>query len=469
MAPPFLLAAALAATAAHPDCRVASPGADDRPAVVIEDVAVVDVARGVSVGPRTVLIDHGFVVAVDLPGSAAIPRNARRLDGTGRFLIPGLVDMHVHLFNNSTRRPPNDWAFPLFVANGVTAVRDMNTEPGAMTLVERWRTDVARGALVAPRVIATGVALGDDTAEAVPHRVREARAAGIDFVKTYTELGEPAWRAALDAARASGMRVHGHVPGAVGLVAAARDGQAGAEHLMQAYEACTTDEARWLGPRRGLHGAPLVALRDAQEGAVLDAFDAGGCARVAVELAGLRFVQTPTLVLPHVEARGDHLHYRDDPHWSLLRPDEQARWERILPGLAAADASLAALRLDVSRRIVGMLHAAGAPLLAGTDAPMPLVYPGYSLHQELALLVESGLAPAAALRAATLGPAELLGMEPCSGSVAAGKRADLVLLDGDPLADIRNTQRIRAVVLGGRVFERTELDALLTPAAARED
>jgi imidazolonepropionase-like amidohydrolase len=160
--------------------------------------------------------------------------------------------------------------------------------------------------------------------------------------------------------------------------------------------------------------------------------------------------------------------FRDDPRWRHLRPDEQTRWEHYLEQEPALDKKLAAQRWDVSRRIVKALHAAGAPILAGTDAPMPLVYPGFSLHKELELLVESGLSPAEALRAATLGPAEFLGLSESTGSIAVGKRADLVLLDANPLRQIGNTQRIRAVVLNGRLWRRTDLDALLD-GAARDD
>jgi imidazolonepropionase-like amidohydrolase len=128
---------------------------------------------------------------------------------------------------------------------------------------------------------------------------------------------------------------------------------------------------------------------------------------------------------------------------------------------------VAARRLDVSLRIVKTLHSAGVRILAGTDAPMPLVYPGYALHKELELLVDAGMSPADALRAATIWPAEFLGISESRGSIEIGKRADLVLLDADPLKQISNTQRIRAVLLAGRLLRRADLDALLAPPAAK--
>jgi imidazolonepropionase-like amidohydrolase len=294
--------------------------------------------------------------------------------------------------------------------------------------------------------------------------VREAGEAGADFVKTFSELPTPVWRAAMDEARALTLPVHGHVPAGTAVLAAARAGQRSADHLMQVYEACSADERRWLAARQELDGRALVELRDRQERAVLESFDAAACASVAAALANAGMTHVPTLVLPHAEAHRES-RFREDPRWRQLRADEQRRWERILDAGTADDATLGALRWDVSRRIVAALHAAGVPLVAGTDAPMPMVYPGYSLHDELALLVESGLTPAAALRAATLGPAELLGLDLELGSVAVGKRADLVLLDSDPLTDIGNARRVHAVVLDGRLLQKAELEALLARAA----
>jgi imidazolonepropionase-like amidohydrolase len=199
---------------------------------------------------------------------------------------------------------------------------------------------------------------------------------------------------------------------------------------------------------------------------VLESFDQLVCDRTAAALAKTGQVQVPTLVLSHFEARETRSPFRDDPRWDYLRPDEQARWERILKERTSENEKLAALCLDVSHQIVKTLHAARVPILAGTDAPMPLVYPGFALHKELELLVESGLTPADALRAATIGPAEFLGLSKNSGSIAVGKRADLVLLDDNPLSQISNVRRIRAVVLDGRLFQRADLDALLDAAAS---
>jgi cytosine/adenosine deaminase-related metal-dependent hydrolase len=436
-----------------------------RASIAIEEAAVVDVARGEIVSPRTVLIVNGKIVAMGEPDAITIPSEAVRVEGRGRYLMPGLVDMHVHLFNDASRRPPNDWAFPLFVANGVTGIREMRTEPASLETVQRWRAKAARAEIVAPRVLAAGVAVSGETADTARQQVREAKTAGADFLKIFSSVRERQWRAIIEEARVLRMPVGGHVPAEISLLEAATAGQRNNEHLTQVYEACSDKETQWLDARKGLENKELGKLREAQEQPVLESFDQSACDRIAAALARTEQAQVPTLVLSSFEARGSPRNPRDDPHWNYLRADEQARWERIFKeGYPVAGDKLAARRWEVSRQIVKTLHAAGVRILAGSDAPMPQVYPGFSLHNELELLVESGLSPADALRAATIGPAEFLGLSESAGSIAVGKRADLLLLDGNPLADITQTQRIRAVVLDGRLLQRADLDRLLESA-----
>lgn len=255
--------------------------APKRPTIAIESVAVVDVVRGEIASPRTVLIVDGRIAAIGEPDAMEIPPTAVRVDGRGRYLMPGLVDMHVHLFNNASRRPPNEWAFPLFVANGVTGVREMLTEPATMKVVNGWRTKVNRGELVAPRVLATGASVGAESAEATRRQVREAKAAGVDFIKIFSHVREPQWRAILEEARALRMPVCGHIPCEVSLLDAATAGQRSNEHLTQIYEACSPKEKELLRARKGLEGKEIVKLRDAQEQEVLESFDQRICDRSA--------------------------------------------------------------------------------------------------------------------------------------------------------------------------------------------
>ncbi|MCE5231832.1 MAG: amidohydrolase family protein [Mizugakiibacter sp.] len=455
------LAAALLAVLSCVARPAASPSL---PPLAIERVTVIDVERARAVSEQTVLVEHGRIARIG--SDVAAPPGAERIDGRGKYLVPGLVDMHVHLFNNATHRAPNTWTFPLFVANGVTGVREMMTLPGQVQQVARWRQSVDRGTLVAPYVLAAGVAVRGDTVEDARRQVRVAVRSGADFIKVFSDVPSAQWHAIIAAARRARVPVDGHVPAQVPLLEAADAGQRTAEHLLQAYEACSSVERRVLASRRGLDGDAAEAMGEAQERDVLGHFSPNRCAAVARAVAAAHQTQVPTLVLSHFEAhrRAD---FAADPRWPLLREDEQARWRRILASEATADAALAARREQVSCAIVRALHAAGVDVLAGTDTPMPMVYPGYALHDELELLVQCGLGPAQALRAVTIGPAELLHLSQTNGSIAVGKRADLVLLDGDPLQDVRNLRRIRAVVLAGRLLRREDLDALLAAGAGR--
>jgi imidazolonepropionase-like amidohydrolase len=436
----------------------------ERQSLAITNVTVVDVARARLVRSRTVIIDNGRIAAIEPADHAHIPARAVRIDGHGRYLIPGLVDMHVHFFNLSSHRPPNDWSFPLFVANGVTAVREMRGDAASMALVKQWRNALDSGELVLPRILAAGIAVYGTSPQDAARQVDAAAAARADFIKVFSEVPATHWRAILAAAKARALPVAGHVPAEVSLLDAAAAGQRSSEHLMQAYEACSASEAQLLSERVGLQGDALVERRDAQEARVLTAFDANICRSVTKKIKATGQAQVPTLVLANEDALTAES-MASDPRWRYLRADEHVRWQKFLGGYTAQDAALAQQRWPVARKIVDAMHDAGVTILAGTDSPMPGVYPGFSLHEELALLVESGLTPVEALRAATLAPAEFLEIAGTTGSVAVGKRADLVLLDADPTKDIRNTRRINAVFLDGRLLRRADLDAMLEQAA----
>ena len=441
----------------------------EHPPIAIVGVTIVDLEHDRNPRPRTVLIDDGRIVAITDPRTAPIPAGALRVDGRGRFLIPGLVDLHVHLFNGYSRRPPNDWTFPLFVANGVTGVREMNADAAALTQVRQWRRERDEGARIMPRLLATGVAVRGDTPDDAVRRVDAAADAGADFIKVFSELPLAQWTATLAAAQRRGLTVAGHVPAQVVLVDAATRGQSSNEHLMQAAEACSSIGQRVIDERRAATAEPDATQRDAEEARVLEAFDRRACRRAADALAATRQVQVPTLVLAYEESLRAAHRREPDPRLRYLRSDERLRWERLLGDAELANGTLAQQRWRTARRIVSIFHRAGVVVLAGTDAPMPGVYPGFSLHEELALLVEAGLSPRAALRAATVQPAQFLGLSARAGSVEIGKQADLVLLDADPTRDIRNTQRIRAVVLDGRLLSHEALDALLENAAQAND
>lgn len=426
--------------------------------LALVDVRIVDVERGRILAPRTVVIRDGRIGAI-VRGSARLPHGARRIELANRYLVPGFVDAHVHLFNTATKRPPNDWALPLFVAHGVTAVREMAADEASLRVLARWREEIDAGRRIAPRIVAAGIpARGRDDPRAEVDAI--ARAGG-EFVKVFSEFPPRALAPTAAAAREAGLMIVGHAPSRMSAVDAARAGLRVNEHLMQLFEACSGDEAAVIEKRRTLEGVALAEAIEAQASGLFARHSRGDCARTARTLARLGQAQVPTLVLLQPD-RGAPASPRDDPLWPLLRADEQARWTRILAADPKVRGAALVPQWRSARRIVAQLDRARATILAGTDAPMPLIHPGRSLHDELALLVESGLSPAEALASATVAPSRVFGLDD-SGRVAVGRRADLVVLEADPLRDIAHTRGIVAVVANGRWLDRAALDRLLAP------
>jgi imidazolonepropionase-like amidohydrolase len=411
---------------------------------------------------RTILIVDGRIRAVGPAARVRIPRGARVVRAMGKYAIPGLWDMHVHFMNTGSS------ALPLLVAHGVTSVREMG---GFLDSTRAWQARMAAGTLVGPRIITPGpilespqyldgvrrrdAALGGRLAPRVlPYRVGvatpdDARAViemlvrqRVDFAKIRTAASPEAYFAILREARRAGLPVAGHAPGVASLVEASDSGQKSIEHAF---------------------APPLNRLTSGERDALY------------VNLARKGTWYTPTLVVSRaVGVAGDSAERaifgdsasRLDPRrpyasrwllgWWRMQVDERLADTSSTRGAALRDAYESSLE-DVRR-----MHVAGVRILAGTDAGSVLVYPGFSLHEELRLLVEGArLRPRDALWSATMGPARYLGLERSTGSIAAGKVADIVLLDRNPLANIRNTTRIFAVVKGGRVFTRSQLDALL--------
>ena len=408
------------------------------PALAIRDVTLWDGTGAPPARHRTVIVRGDRIVEVGPSEGVAIPDGAILIDGTGRFLIPGLVDMHVHaLWDLSV--PP---AFlPLFVANGVTTVRDMG---GLLPLLPATRAALADGSLLGPRLIAAGaildgpepvhaeVSIAVDTPEEAIAAVESVAAAGADFVKVYTLLPAAAFEAVVAEAGRRGLPVSGHVPYEVGPVAATAEMRT-IEHLMSEV------------------GGYCEEDRPEECDGILAAFREHGT------------FQVPTLVL---QGQSEPADLCGDPRLERLPAAVLAYWfdgAAEPPGCDPASTKGDHFRPELPPEawIVPALREAGIPILAGTDTGVPFSVPGWSLHDELGLLVEAGLSPAEALLAATRDPARALELEDEIGTIRPGLVADLLLLRADPLADIENTRAIEAVVLRGRLLRRAELDSIL--------
>jgi imidazolonepropionase-like amidohydrolase len=440
--------------------------------LAITHVNVVDVGNG-SVSPdMTVLVDEGTITAVLPAARARVPEGARAVDATGKYLIPGLWDMHVHWYDERF--------LPLFIANGVTGVRQM----WGMPLHFGWRERIDSGALVGPRFsIASTIVDGPDPVwpgSIVVRDAAEARAAvrtikdaGFDFVKVYEQLSREAYFAIADESRKLGIRFGGHVPPAVTAREASDAGQHSVEHLSGVLLASSTagDDvaAKLAAIWKAQGGKPLEpAVRTALRGLnerVLASYDEKKAAALFATFARNGTWHCPTLVVLRSMSSLDDAVFTSDARLKYMPRSIRASWvpttDFRLSTRTPEDYAGARREFRKELEIVGAMHRAGVRLIAGTDVLNPFAFPGFSLHDELALLVQAGLTPLDALRAATVNAAEYLGQGTRRGTIGPGKAADLVLLDANPLENIANTTQIASVVLDGRLVDRRRLDTML--------
>ncbi len=430
-------------------------------AVVLDDVTVIDVGAGLAEPNMVVVTERAHIAAVGKKGTVAVPEGATVVNGRGKFLIPGLWDMHVHTVFGDWFPGGKEIALPLFIANGVTGVRDMG---GELEVLLQWRKEIEQGSLIGPRMVISGpmldgpvprfpssiaVATPEDGSRAVSGLKRR----GADFIKLQSLMTAEAVAAILDEARRIGIAVAGHVPDAVRASDASNAGQKSFEHLIGIFEGSSTREDEFL---KGGESS----------GKFLESFDPGKSAALIATLARNQTWQCQTLVWEH---GGMLLEERDLAHDPLgkFAPAswKEGTWKRfsdeILKG-NVDDLSTRRKFVDKSLEVVSAMHRGGVPFLAGTDTAAGVyVFPGFSLHQELEIFAMAGFTPREALETATTHPAKFLGMEDRLGAVERGKLADLILLDANPLEDVRNTRKISAVVANGRFFSREDLDALL--------
>ncbi len=438
------------------------PDSSRTPALALDGVTVIDVESGLLAPDTTVVVEGDRITQVGRRPALEIPAGARVVAAAGRFLIPGLWDMHVHVAFGDWFPGAKDVALPLFVANGVTGIRDMG---GDLAVLQEWRKEITQGSLVGPRMVVSGPMLDgpkprfpSSVAISTPgdgrRAVRDLSHQGADFIKLQSLIPREAVFAIADEARQLGIPFAGHVPDAVRASEASRAGQRSIEHLTGIFEGSSTREDEFLKGDKG-------------PGQFLRSFDEARAAALTALLARNRTWQCPTLVWEH---GGNLIEERDLTHDPLAKyaPTswKDVTWKRFIEQITHefnVD-NLATRKRFVEKEleVVLAMHRAGVPFLAGTDTAAGVyVFPGFSLHEELRLFVKAGLTPLEALRTATIGPATYLSMPDRLGRVQKGQLADLVLLDANPLEDIANTRKIRAVVANGRYFSRADLDAML--------
>jgi imidazolonepropionase-like amidohydrolase len=475
-------------------CLLFTACAQTKPAtVVIRDVTVVDVTNGSLRAKQTVLVAGNRITAVGPAHEVQAPADAELIDAAGGFLIPGLWDMHVHSVGNVAwdmrvgSMTNAEWHFSLFLAYGVTGVRNMNdgTADATLKLTNSVKRRLAEGDLRGPRLLANGPAVDGNppltSNPVVVHTVAEARAVvdeladhGADFVKVYENLSREAYFAIMDQARQRGIPVDGHVPFRVLPVEAADAGQRTFEHVLAMALGCSTEAeaereafARVLSDSSRsavIEQTPLALFR--HERTLYDTRDPATCAETIEAYRRNGVAEAPSLVGYHHVVNAKEI-LSDTTRMRLVPGAIRRNWEvRFESETGQTLQSILRPIVPLQSDNVRLLNDAGVLLLAATDVGIPMLVPGLSLHEELVLLVEAGLTPLEALRTATLNPARVLGVADSLGSIEVGKVADLVLLDANPVANIRNTQRIRAVVTNGRLYRRADLDRLLAEVEA---
>jgi imidazolonepropionase-like amidohydrolase len=434
--------------------------------IVITHATVINPSTSSVQANQTVVITNDHITSVTGAEKLQPPKNARVIDATRQYLIPGLWDMHVHSAFGDWFPGGRDIILPLFIANGVTGVRDMG---GDVPVLLGWRKEIADSTIIGPRLIISGPMLDgylpngklrfpSSIPVATPANavaaVDSLKTQGVDFIKVQSVISHDAYLAAAAEAHKQGLPIVGHVPDNVRIREVVEAGQKSIEHLMGIFEGCSTEEDKFIKGEGSLK--LLLTTQDKQR-----------CDSLIKLLAQNETWQVPTLAW---QRGGTFLDQRDLKHQPLGKyvPAywRDVTWRRftdeMMPDLLRDPLALRQEYFAHNLQMVGALHHGGVPFMAGTDtAPGVYIMPGFSLHDELANFVESGFTPMESLQTATSNPARFLGMESSFGSVEPGKIADLVLLNANPLEDIRNTRKISVVVANGRLFDRVALDQIL--------
>jgi len=435
--------------------------------LVVQNVTIIDVTGGALLSHRTVLLRDGKIADITEAGAERGGKRAVHVNGTGKFLIPGLWDMHVHMVFGEWFPHGKEITVPLFIANGITGVRDMGSE---LEVLQQWRKEIEAGTLIGPRIVMAGPMLDGpkprfpssiaiSTPEDGRRAVDDLKRRGVDFIKLQSLIPRDAVFAIADEARKQNITFVGHVPDSVRASEMSNAGQKSFEHLIGIFEGSSPMEDEFIKGNKN-------------ETKFLASYDPKRAAELFVLLAKNQTWQCPTLVWERGGNLIDLSDFAHDPRAKYVPASwKDVTWKRFTEAVVhefnVDDLATRHRFVDKELEVVKEMHHAGVPFLAGTDTPPGVyIFPGFSLHEELHRFVAAGFSPLEALQTATLNPAKFLGKEDQLGTIDKGKMADMVLLDANPLEDIRNTQKIAGVVVNGRYLSRAELDKMLAGVEA---
>ena len=440
--------------------------------LALTHVTVIDATGAPALSDRTVVVTGNRITALGESSKFSPPKDAQVIESSGKFLIPGLWDMHVHWYEMDY--------YSLFLANGVTGIRMMWGNPGHHQL----RKQIAAGQFLGPRmVIASTIIDGPvpywpgsisihtpaEATEAVDKQKQE----GADFIKVYSLLPREPYFAIAAEAKKLGIPFEGHVPSVVSAEEASDAGQKTMEHLVGILPACSSREKELLEAAQGDLADVLASGKASFTGprqrnlrdALLTTYDPAKAAQLFARFKKNGTWQCPTLTVLRSFAYTDQVSFRNDPRLKYMPGSVRGMWNPAGadPSKSPEDYAYSKRQFQKDMELVAAMNRAGVGIIAGTDVLNPFCFPGFSLPDELELYVKAGLSPMDALRTATANPARFLG-EKDFGTVESGKLADLVLLDANPLDDINNVRKIAALVYDGKYYPREALDSMLARA-----
>lgn len=438
---------------------------------VIDHVTVIDGTGAAPLQEATVLVQDDQIIRVGPAGSVPVPPGAEVIDGTDHFLLPGLWDMHVHI----SRSLGGPQVLPAFLAFGVTGVRDV----GSSDSIAVWAEQTQSGSRLGPRILKAGPQIGvwaDLGGAQQPHMdvvsslediagFMERRRGWADYIKLQDGFSErDVWLAVAEAARSGGHFVAGHIPMNVRLPEAVDAGLRSIEHAFGLSLALSSFEpelrSRVLSGDGGLWDDFIAADADA-----LGTLDEERLAELVRHMKAAEAVLDPTLNEAFAFATASTGGWFEEPQLAYLPRVVRDRWRQTAEDMDPTEFANYRRLWQQVPALVGRMHSMGVTVVAGSGAGTYFMFPGSGLHNELAFLVQAGLTPMEAIQSATIRPMELMGLSSSLGTIEPGKKADMILLDANPLSDISNSRRVVGVWKGGTYFDREALDAMLVAVA----
>ncbi|MEM6629652.1 MAG: amidohydrolase family protein [Bacteroidota bacterium] len=450
-------------------------------AICIEHISTIDPTQGLQ-ADQTVILKNGKIHAIGSSSDIVLSPDNTIIDGTGKYLIPGLWDAHVHF---AYMEELASRMFDLFLLHGITSVRDTG---GEIDFVKKWKDKALANPTEAPRVMIAGplldgipnvydgsdpghppLSVGLKSVEEVAAEVEELDRVGVDLLKAYEMLTPEQFATITRLGKAKGLKVTGHVPLSMDVISASNAGLNSMEHMRNLELSCATNSDELLKRRQTLlfegKGDPGAILRSrihqAQRQIAVENYSEEKAEEVLSVLRENETWQIPTLALNTGFVKKPFAKPEFQTSFAYLPDSTELKWKENIK--AFGERAVSPFRkayADWTFAMVGKIHESGIDIMAGTDCPIFFLTPGRSLHEELAVLVQAGLTPLEAIKAATLNPARYFGMETELGSIQTGMWADLVILNSNPLEAIENTTDIEAVVKQGAYYDRQKLEEI---------